>query len=544
MENKPEIFFSYAWGDASDSGSNREKIVNDLYESLKADGFNVIRDKNDLRYKGLISELTSRIGRGKFIVVAISDKYLKSTYCMSELLEIYRRSNSDIAEMLKKIFPIVLDDAKLYTPEDRVDYLSYWEDKKDELNKELKEIELENVGTFADDLHLYDEITSVIPILSRLLRDMNTLNPQRLSANNFAEIKEAIIKAASSAPAALAPETINTIHKKARVGKFGGWKSILITLVALTLLAVFLHLRHVSSTRIRMELSVSEVNFALPQQQVVTNIMKLSSIGASGLENIRLPAVKTVAEFSGGDSSSAILLSVDTTGGHSGSLAIDALPLPAGTRIGFRNTDVSGEHRLSLQGKAFSVPVQADGFIKIILPPHRPEIVNLGGPGIIYLQSGKDGLDLDIDLLSPSDKIFPASIEVDSISLLRIDENFDNEVPIVRTVSTVLSGTIAFESYGEKKLSVPPGKQVRFKSSHGTITTLEQFGDHLSLTFVGNVSGMTTGDNNNTHINIMPTYLDSLKSRLGLPLLVLIVLLILGSVIALPHLRRSPSNSK
>ena len=544
MENKPEIFFSYAWGDASDSGSNREKIVNDLYESLKADGFNVIRDKNDLRYKGLISELTNRIGRGKFIVVAISDKYLKSTYCMSELLEIYRRSNSDIEEMLKKIFPIVLDDAKLYTPEDRVDYLSYWEDKKDELNKELKEIELENVGTFADDLHLYDEITSVIPILSRLLKDMNTLNPQRLSANNFAEIKQAIIKAASTAPTAFAPEPTNTTHEKARVGKFGDWKSILTTVITLTLLAVFLHLTHISSTRIRMELSVSEVNFTLPQQQVVTNIMKLSSVGASGLENIGLPAVKRLVELSAGDSSSAVFLSVDTTTGTSGSLAIDALPLTAGTRIGFRNTDVRGEYRLSLQGKAFTVPVQADGVIKIILPPHRPEIVNLAGPGIIYLQSGKDGLDLDIDLLSSSEKIFPAPIEVDSISLLRIDENFDNEVPIVRTVSTVLSGTITFESHGGKKLSIPPGKQVRFKSSPGTISTLEQFEDHLSLTFVGNVSGMTTGDNNNTHINIMPTYLDSLKSRLGLPLLMLIVLLILGSVIALPHFLRSPSKPK
>jgi hypothetical protein len=121
---------------------------------------------------------------------------------------------------------------------------------------------------------------------------------------------------------------------------------------------------------------------------------------------------------------------------------------------------------------------------------------------------------------------------------LRIDENFDNETPIVRTVSTILSGTITLESSGGKKLAIPPGKQVRFKSSHGTITSLEAFGDHLELTFVGNVSGMTTGDNNNTHINIMPTYLDMLKSRLGLPLLLVIVVLIFGLVIGLPRIRR------
>jgi hypothetical protein len=128
---------------------------------------------------------------------------------------------------------------------------------------------------------------------------------------------------------------------------------------------------------------------------------------------------------------------------------------------------------------------------------------------------------------------------VDSISLLRIDENFDNETPIVRTVSTILSGTMYFESPGGKKQSIPPGKQVRFKNSNGTMTALELFGDHLALTFVGSVSGMTIGDNDNSHKNIMPSYFESLRSRLGLPLLSAIVLLIFGLVIGVPRLRRA-----
>ncbi len=539
MNSKPEIFFSYAWGDETESGSNREKIVNDLYESLKADGFNVIRDKNDLRYKGLISDLTSRIGRGKFIVVAISDKYLKSTYCMSELLEIYRRSNSDIDEMLKKIFPIVLDDAKIYNPEDRVDYLSYWEDKKDELNQELKGIELENVGTFADDLRTYDEITSVMPVLSQLLKNVNTLNPQKLSADNFAEIKNAIIKAASTPPITVGTETITEENKGPGFIKFAGWKGVIIAFIILTLLVVFLHSGHVASTKIRLELSVSEVNFTLPEQQVVTNIMKLSSIGVSGVENVQIPAVQTVSKGSAADSSSAVLLSVDTMNGHSGSLTVDALPLPAATRIAVRNTDVKGEYRFSFRQKALNLPVQADGFIKMVLPPYMPEVLSFSSPGLFNLQSGKDGLDVDISFLSSSDKIFPASIDADSISFLRIDQNFDSETPIVRTVSTILSGTLDFEWPGGKKQSISSGKQVRFKKSNGTITGLELLEDHIGLTFIGTVSGMTTGENNNSHINLMPSYLDWLKSRLGLPLLVGIVLLIFGLVIGVPRLRRA-----
>ena len=45
---------------------------------MKKDGYNVVRDKEDVGYKGSISDFMRTIGRGDFIVVAISDKYLKS----------------------------------------------------------------------------------------------------------------------------------------------------------------------------------------------------------------------------------------------------------------------------------------------------------------------------------------------------------------------------------------------------------------------------------------------------------------------------------
>src|SRR5689334_4833282 len=107
MANSNEIFFSYAWDNQNEEGESREKIVNDLYETLKKENYNVVRDKTDLRYKGLISDFMRRIGKGNYIVVAISDKYLKSQYCMFELLEIFRKSNSDKDTFKEKIFPIV-----------------------------------------------------------------------------------------------------------------------------------------------------------------------------------------------------------------------------------------------------------------------------------------------------------------------------------------------------------------------------------------------------------------------------------------------------
>lgn len=212
MSSKPEIFFSYAWGDKQ--GKSREKIVNELYQSLKADGYNVVMDKHDLGYKGMITDFMRRIGKGQFVVVAISDKYLKSPFCMYELIEIYRKSNSEIAEMKEKIFPIVLSDAKIYTPLDRLGYIDYWKKEKDTFEGKIQEVGLEYAVDLIEDFKLYREITSNMGILTQLFKNMNTLNLQLLKADNFKEIKKAIEERIATIPENEAPKNIKPVENK------------------------------------------------------------------------------------------------------------------------------------------------------------------------------------------------------------------------------------------------------------------------------------------------------------------------------------------
>ncbi len=190
---KPKVYFSYAWDGSNETGESREKIVQELYESLKADGYNVRRDKEDVGYKDSIENFMREIGRGSFIVVTISDKYLKSANCMFELLQIYRKSNSDFTEFKDKIYPIVLGDAKIYDPMDRLQYVKYWKAKKAALEKEINEIGLaETIDIIGKDYKNYKEITDNIGLISSIISDLNTLNPKLLSKNNFEEIKKAI----------------------------------------------------------------------------------------------------------------------------------------------------------------------------------------------------------------------------------------------------------------------------------------------------------------------------------------------------------------
>ncbi|MCB0855107.1 MAG: toll/interleukin-1 receptor domain-containing protein, partial [Bacteroidetes bacterium] len=90
-----KVYFSYSWGDSKEKGVSREEIVNQLYDSLTGNGFNIIRDKMNLEYGGFISEFMEDMGRGKLIVVFISSKYAKSPYCMFELFEIARNNRWD-----------------------------------------------------------------------------------------------------------------------------------------------------------------------------------------------------------------------------------------------------------------------------------------------------------------------------------------------------------------------------------------------------------------------------------------------------------------
>jgi internalin A len=199
IQKERPIFFSYAWGDEKETGESREKIVNELYDSLKSDSYDVIRDKVDLGYKGLISDFMKRIGKGKIVIVAMTDKYFKSPYCMFELYEVYRNSMFEKEEFKEKIYPIRVESIAFDDNKVMADYLSYWKTKKEEkeilVRDFLDNIESEQFKEFEKIRNISLKFMEMITIL----KDMNALTKDLLSKNNFAEIKKAIEQKASKA---------------------------------------------------------------------------------------------------------------------------------------------------------------------------------------------------------------------------------------------------------------------------------------------------------------------------------------------------------
>jgi pterin-4a-carbinolamine dehydratase len=179
---KPKVFFSYAWG------GEKEKIVDDLFASLERDEkYDVIRDKVNLGYKGLISEFMKGIGKGNIVIIALSDKYLRSEYCMFELYELYRNSSLDSSQLLKKIYPIRVENLDLNDTKVLREYFIYWKEKEIEWKSLVTEFDADQRKH-----RMIQAIRSSISDLFPFLNDINSLTKEMLSKNDFAEIKKAI----------------------------------------------------------------------------------------------------------------------------------------------------------------------------------------------------------------------------------------------------------------------------------------------------------------------------------------------------------------
>ncbi len=168
MTSQKAIFISHAWGGVSDD------ILAHLVKRLKEENIAFILDKRDLSYRQSISEFMIQLGKADMVIIILSNKYLKSEYCMFELIQIYKNEN-----LRERIFPIVLDEVQISSSADRLEFVKFWENALIELQNKIKELNsLSFIEGITEDLNLYSEIRNNIARLTGILRDINTLNIQ------------------------------------------------------------------------------------------------------------------------------------------------------------------------------------------------------------------------------------------------------------------------------------------------------------------------------------------------------------------------------
>lgn len=182
-----DVYISYAWGGES------EEIADELETVLLSNNILAIRDKAVMDYTGNIKTFKDNINQCNGVIVLISDKYLKSIYCMSELMEFYE--NEKFEDL---IFPIVLDDANIFEVEGILAYKGYWKAKRDYLDTKL--VGAEASKTLIPEYELFEKIHDYIDKVVDILTNMNALTPDIHRSNKFEAITNIIKERLSQTP--------------------------------------------------------------------------------------------------------------------------------------------------------------------------------------------------------------------------------------------------------------------------------------------------------------------------------------------------------
>jgi internalin A len=128
--NVLEYYVSYAWGDDTAEGKEREAVVDRLCSEAEARGKRIIRDKTAMKIGDRISTFMDRIGNGAVngrVCIVLSEMYLKSPCCMHELFDVWRNCREDPETFIERTRVLVPPNAKISTPVERAQYVIHWQ---------------------------------------------------------------------------------------------------------------------------------------------------------------------------------------------------------------------------------------------------------------------------------------------------------------------------------------------------------------------------------------------------------------------------------
>ena len=185
-----EIFISYACGDdESDAGRQRGEIVKHLCAKLDEWGYQFALDTRKLHYGDSITTFMQKNSRSGRVLVILSEKYLSSQYCMTELTFAYNHSLEDEDEFLKRVIPMQLDDVDIRKANARAGHADYWRMQADELA-----LNLETNSTFVEEhrslARMKEWSLKIADILAIINRKRHPVGFAEIMKDDFAAVRE------------------------------------------------------------------------------------------------------------------------------------------------------------------------------------------------------------------------------------------------------------------------------------------------------------------------------------------------------------------
>jgi internalin A len=123
---KERWYVSYAWGDETPEGLERKERVDQLCAEAESRGIELLRDASVLQNGDSIQAFMNSLSRGDRIIVILSEKYLKSPYCMFELYSAWRFQRAEPDRFAEVLRAFRLPDAKISDDFERAAIAGHW----------------------------------------------------------------------------------------------------------------------------------------------------------------------------------------------------------------------------------------------------------------------------------------------------------------------------------------------------------------------------------------------------------------------------------
>jgi hypothetical protein len=292
---------------------------------------------------------------------------------------------------------------------------------------------------------------------------------------------------------------------------------IIIFAVTFLILSILLF-GHRDSAEIELNAEVDQLSFVIPKQQLFSDSVAVSALGASGLKQIQLPRARgedaqTLAapQSAGLD----IMLAAIKDDPAPGEITFPDLVVPVRTRVWLQKTMLPLRYRLTLEGTGLNLQANVNGAVQVSVAGSAPRRLTFLSPKPIVFQAETMPVNFDLTLTSLPHTISAMPIAVEDLSLLRIEDRNGPGSEPVRVTSTILAGTIFFDELNGEELKLRPRQMIRLGQSEGEVQFLQIKDDRIAVQFHGRVHGLQTGSEA-TAKTLMPTWLEWLKARRAL----------------------------
>ena len=179
-DEKPKIFLSYSHKD--------KEIADKVDKFFISKNIRLTRDARDAPPYSDLKKFMDTIRDHDYVIMLISDTYLKSINCMYEVIQFIQEK-----KYIEKTFPIIIDKkTDIFKKEKHIDYINFWQNKYKRFRDKIND--LENTGTAQSHVELdkIDKIQSNIGEFLSKIADLNCFSLDKLESTNYKAILDKI----------------------------------------------------------------------------------------------------------------------------------------------------------------------------------------------------------------------------------------------------------------------------------------------------------------------------------------------------------------